>query len=386
MNSDYDHGVNKEQPRPEELSDRERNALIQHLSDLSQRGYQLLKEGFVDKAVDQFAEILTYDPDNNYALVGLGDAERKRRHFHDAIQHYERCLRVYPHNNYALFGLADCYKSIRMYNRAIEVWEQYLELDDNNVTVLTRVADAYRKVKNLKRSREIYLRALEVEKDNAYALIGLGHLLYEFRDYEGASSYFRRIHEIDGPRVDIRVLTAIGNCYRKLREYAKGQPFFEEALERDHGNFYAHFGLADCFRGLNRPHDSLDHWNAILAKDPKNKVILTRAGDAYRSMGDLQKAVDYYKRALNIEYDVYAVLGLAIIHREDGEIDQAVSSLEEAIRVDPKNARLYLELASCHELNGNMESAVAALQRFQSHGAKNPAVSERLARLSRRSQ
>ena len=384
MDNDHGHDADKEQPRPEELSDRERNELIQHLSDLSQRGYQLLKEGFVDQAIDQFAEILTYDPDNNYALVGLGDAERKRRHFHDAIKHYERCLSVYPQNNYALFGLADCYKSIRMYNRAIEVWEQYLKLDDNNVTVLTRVADAYRKVKNLRRSREIYLRALEVEKDNAYALIGLGHLLYEFRDYQGAISYFRRIHEIDGPRVDIRVLTSIGNCYRKLKQYDKGRPFFEEALERDSGNFYAHFGLADCFRGLNRPQDSLVHWNAILAKDPKNKVILTRAGDAYRSMGEIPTAVEYYQKALKIEYDVYAVLGLAIIQKEEGQVDQAIVALEEAIRVDPKNARLYLELASCHETAGDAEAATQVLQRFQSHGAKHPAVSERLARLSRR--
>ncbi|MCF6335644.1 MAG: hypothetical protein L3J12_07875, partial [Spirochaetales bacterium] len=47
------------------------------ISELSKRGYQLLKEKMISEAEDCFDQILEMDKDNNYALVGLGDAARK---------------------------------------------------------------------------------------------------------------------------------------------------------------------------------------------------------------------------------------------------------------------------------------------------------------------
>ncbi|MCK5198825.1 MAG: tetratricopeptide repeat protein, partial [Spirochaetales bacterium] len=87
------------------------------ISELSRRGYQLLKEKMISEAEDCFNQILELDNDNNYALVGLGDAARKKGKFKDAIIYYQRCLDLYEMNNYALFGLADCYKALRKFNQ-----------------------------------------------------------------------------------------------------------------------------------------------------------------------------------------------------------------------------------------------------------------------------
>ena len=60
---------------------------------------------------------------------------------------------------------------------------------------------------------------------------------------------------------------------------------------------------------MNQQHKSIVYWNKILEIDPNNKVILTRAGDAYRNTGDYARATEYYNKVLNIEFDVFAVLG-----------------------------------------------------------------------------
>jgi tetratricopeptide (TPR) repeat protein len=166
----------------EELSPDEEYAEI---ANLSRQGYQLLKKGNVSDAIECFREIIEVDPENNYALVGIGDAYRKKRRYQEATHYYQRCLQFYPENNYALFGLADCYRNheaVPSGHRSLG--KISLVLDDRNVTVLTRVADAYRKVKNLERSEAIYLSVLEMEKPTiAYALIGLGHLHYDFQKF-----------------------------------------------------------------------------------------------------------------------------------------------------------------------------------------------------------
>jgi tetratricopeptide (TPR) repeat protein len=359
----------------------EQSKELQEISELSKHGYQYLKENRVEEAEECFSRILEKDRENNYALVGLGDAARKRGAFRDAVEHYRKCLTHHPGNNYALFGLADCYKALNQYQKAIEIWEQYLIHDDHNITVLTRVADAYRKVRDFKKSKVIYLKVLEMEENNAYALIGLGHLHYDFKEYKDALFFWGKILELHGDNVDIRVLTSMGNCHRKMKTFAEGIPLFERALKIDPDNFYALFGLADCYRGLGMQYRSLEYWNRILEKDPHNKVILTRAGDAYRNMGEYDNANDYYTRALNIEYDVYAVLGLATIAKLQEKYLDAVASLSKLLQNDQRNYRLYLEIADCYIRANEKEKALETLVQFQQFGIRNPAISEMIERL-----
>jgi len=127
---------------------------------------------------------------------------------------------------------------------------------------------------------------------------------------------------------------------------------------------------------------SLVYWNKILEQDPKNKVILTRAGDAYRNMGNLEKASEYYQNALNIEFDIYAVLGLAVIARQQGKYDEAVASLRSLLQNDPKNYRIYIELAQTYLMNNQRQQAIEVLTEFQQMGIKNPVIQEALSKLS----
>jgi tetratricopeptide (TPR) repeat protein len=357
------------------------NTELPEVSELSKKGYQLLKENKISGAMDCFGQILAVDEDNNYALVGMGDAARTRGSFKDAVDYYRRCLNFHPGNNYALFGLADCYKALNQYQKAIEIWEQYLVHDDRNITVLTRVADAYRKIRDFKRSKAVYLRVLEIDAQNPYAIIGLGHLHYDFKEYRDALYYWEKMMETNKESVDIRVLTSIGNCHRKLKTFSGGVPYFEKALERDFYNFYALFGLADCYRGMNQQHRSLEYWNRILEQDPRNKVILTRAGDAYRGLNDFDKAIEYYQRALNIEFDTYAVLGLAVVAKAQGKFEEAVGSLRRLIQQDPKNYRFYIELADCLVKKGEKPRAIDVLADFQKQGIRNVFVIDLLEKL-----
>ena len=351
------------------------------ISRYSKQGYSLLKENRIEEAKKAFSKILLSEDNNNYALVGLGDCERKQNHIDKALEFYKKCLSYHPGNNYALFGLADCYKAKNQYRQAIEIWEKYLLLDNRNITVLTRVGDAYRKIKNFHKSRELYLKVLDMEKDNAYALIGLGHLHYDFKEYRDALYYWSRIYELSEDKADIRVLTAIGNCHRKLKTFSQGIKFFDMALNCEPNNFYALFGLADCYRGLNQQEKSVKYWEQILEIDPKNKIILTRVGDAHRKMGKYDLAKDFYNRAMDIDFDVYAALGLALIERDEGHYDEAIKKLSDLLKNDPKNYRLYIDLADCHEKMNDKKGAIDVLKSFSRQGIKSTAVSENLARL-----
>lgn len=350
-------------------------------SELSKKGYNYLKEGVMEEAEDAFRKLLELDGKNNYALVGLGDVYRKKGAFKEAVAFYQECLAMFPANNYALFGLADCYKAQGHFGKALEIWEEYLGQDNKNITVLTRVADAYRKVRNFVKSKETYFKVLAMEADNPYALIGLGHLHYDYKDYREALFYWEKMYRLNPEGADIRVLTSLGNCHRKLKTYEQGVPYFSKVLEKHPENFYALFGLADCYRGMNQSAKSLEYWQKILASDPNNKVILTRAGDALRAMNKLDEAEKTYEKALNIEFDIYAVLGLALIHKARGHYEKAIDSLQAIVRNDPNNPRVYIEIAECYMGLKQKDEAIRILSNFQKRGIKNNSVADMLARL-----
>jgi tetratricopeptide (TPR) repeat protein len=119
----------------------------------------------------------------------------------------------------------------------------------------------------------------------------------------------------------------------------------------------------------------------ILEQDPRNKVILTRAGDAYRSLCDYAKAQEYYESALNIEFDTYAIMGLALISKAQAKYDEAISSLQRLKQQDAKNYRIYLELADCYLKMGIKRQAVEILEEFQKLGIRNSQISEMLEKI-----
>ncbi len=348
---------------------------------LSKRAYEYLKENVLPEAQSAFEEILQRDPDNNYALVGMGDVEKKKKDYKRALEFYQRCLELHPNNSYAIFGMADVYKALGLFQKALQIWLEVIKKDPENVTVLTRIADSYRKIRDFTQSREYYYRVLSLEPTNPFALIGLGHLYYDFKDYREALKAWEQVYNTDPKHADVRILTSLGNCHRKLKTYEKGIPYFMKVLEVEPQNFYALFGLADCYRGLNDPEKSLYFWEKILEFDSKNKVIMTRVGDALRQMGRFQEAQEYYNRALNIEYDLYAVLGLALVHKQLKEWDKAILSLKGILKNDPNNTRIFQELTECYIETKQWNEAQILLDQLLRRGVRNPWTMELVQRL-----
>jgi len=99
-------------------------------------------------------------------------------------------------------------------------------------------------------------------------------------------------------------------------------------------------------------------------------------------MEDYEKAADYYERALNIEFDVYAVLGLAVIARMQGKVQDAIVSLRKLIQNDPKNYRSISSFRSATS-QGDRQKALEALSDFQRLGIRNIYIQDAAAKLQR---
>ena len=128
---------------------------------------------------------------------------------------------------------------------------------------------------------------------------------------------------------------------------------------------------------------SIEYWNKILEIDPRNKVILTRAGDAYRTTGNYEEAVIYYNKALEIDFDIYAAIGLALVCKCQGKTDEAITRFKTLIQNDPRNSRLYVDLAECYIQCNKTDEAIKILENFLKNDGKNMQIKNLLERIKR---
>ena len=123
----------------------------------------------------------------------------------------------------------------------------------------------------------------------------------------------------------------------------KGAPVVADAIAPD--DYAGHVKAGN--KALARdPEQALVHFEVADGLRPGNCMILTKMGDASRTLKRFDTAQDYYQRALktNPQYNP-AVLGLARIAKSRGQTDEA-----------RKYYQLYLDI------NGSAPSAAEARQ------------------------
>lgn len=112
----------------------------------------------------------------------------------------------------------------------------------------------------------------------------------------------------------------------------------------------------------------IEQLESILKQDPQNYGALVQLGNDYFDMGEPQKSVDAYRRALAIrgeDANVWADMGT--MYRQMGDFPEAIASYRKGIEADPRhpNSRLNLGIVLFHDLN-DRKGAIEAWEGFLS--------------------
>lgn len=104
--------------------------------DAVQDAVELLREGERDAALQALAQILSADPDNEYAHYYLGVASFESGEFVKAMKAYLRAIELAPSYFGALLGLGHTLRMLGRYDEAIRVGKQVLLQQDEDPDAL----------------------------------------------------------------------------------------------------------------------------------------------------------------------------------------------------------------------------------------------------------
>jgi Tfp pilus assembly protein PilF len=119
---------------------------------------------------------------------------------------------------------------------------------------------------------------------------------------------------------------------------ATARATFENVLELDAGNVYAHYNLGLLAQDAGDEALAIKQYDAALKADPDFTSALYNKGIVLET-SDLEAAVELYRRALELDADLAAAhmrLGFALLHL--GKTDEAEEHLSTGVELDPAMA------------------------------------------------
>ncbi len=86
--------------------------------------------------------------------------------------------------------------------------------------------------------------------------------------------------------------------------------------------------------------------------------VLQELGDCYCSVGDYDRAKQYYERAAVLGPDeAFPYVGLGVVALQNNQLDDAVTAFHVACRLDPKCAKAYAGLGMAAQQNNDYRRA-----------------------------
>jgi len=396
------------------LTSREFDGVVGDLFTIEDQIYTQLVAGLnVTPTNDEMASAETR-PTNSMAAYDLYLRGRDSLRGHDrqniqsALDYFNQALKADPGFALAYTGVADA--SLRMYKiqkdpfwtqRALVAAQQARQLDDKLAEVHATLGSVYRatgkyseSIAELKRalslapnSDEFYRRLGDVYLDsgkdadalgsfqkavhlNPYYWVNensLGKAYARAADYPRALQAFQQVSILE-PDIDVG-FENVGNMYLQQGEYQKSIPYFQKALAIE-PYFSTYTNLGTSYFLLKQYSQAVPMFEKAVAMNPKDADVVLNLADAYRDLGQTDKARSTYLRTISTGFkqletnpqNANVMVDIALSYAKTGNAQQALSFIRQARGIDKANVNYIYTEAEIDATLGRTADALKCLR------------------------
>jgi len=267
-----------------------------------------LRTGSYGDAATGFQQILTTDPENVDAYLGLGKAYNLQGQTAKAEQAFRHAVQMSPAcwSCYNLLG-AFFYGHAR-YGEATEAWEKLAELTPDNVWAYMNAGAAYVTLGQFSKANEYFRRGLQVAPDNADLYSNAGTVSFFLGRFEEDAAYCQKAIELQPQKYDY--WGNLGDAYRMIPGQAgKAAEAYKQAIRLAGVQLKLNANDADVLSSLaiyhariNEAERAREYLERALKLDPRNVDILSNAAMIHLAAGEKKDALQWLEKAVTAGY------------------------------------------------------------------------------------
>ena len=261
--------------------------------------------------------------------------------------------------------LGNILEKTKNYSMAVKAYDIAANSTGRNEVYYQKIGDINVKEEAVQNARDSYIKALETNPYNKELLLKIATLtqVYFEEDSTTAIDCYAKLLELgeDNPNIYYEM----GHLYLKKEDFINSINAFKLALEKDEENPFYHNALAYALIRAEQYEEACEHYKFAIDKnpDPEWTAIVCQAIASlyYKVFEDVDTALDFLKMAITLdETNDEIFLELGDIYSDCGDVDSAIKSYCEAIKLNPKNPIAYNKCAMALWQKDYLEEAIIA--------------------------
>jgi eukaryotic-like serine/threonine-protein kinase len=327
----------------------------------------------IQTALDYFNQAVKQDP--KFALAYTGVAQASLRMFgltndgfwtQKALAAAQQALQLNDKLPEVHSTLGSVYRATGKYSEAIAELNRAQALAPNSDEVYYRLGNVYMSKGDMPHAIEAFQKSVQL---NPYYWINensLGVAYFQIGEYDKALDAFKQVSTLE-PDVNAGYENA-GNVLVQQAKYSEAVPYLQKALAIEpNAGAYSNLGTAYFF--MKQYAESAQAFEKAVALNANDTQLAVNLGDAYRALGQTDKAHAAYQQAISAGYKELqtnpqdtSVLGeVALSYANLGKPQDAETFIARARAQDKKDVNLAYTEVQIAALNGKSTQALTLL-------------------------
>ena len=173
--------------------EREQDLSIEELYD---RGISYYDKGMIDKAIEEFKEVLELDPDDIETHYHLGNAYADKEMFDEAISIYKKVIEKNPEFIDAYLSLSTLYLDMDMVDEAISLCNQAISANPDDSFLCFHLGEAYVRNEQYEEAITAFNKAISINPMDPETQYRLAESYYETKQYDLALKHATQAEEL----------------------------------------------------------------------------------------------------------------------------------------------------------------------------------------------
>jgi tetratricopeptide (TPR) repeat protein len=223
-------------------------------------------------ALSNFQKVIDLDHTNKDGWIYLASFYFDKKNFSKAIQLLDEAQKYAPDEPRIHLLLGISYQRIHELNKAALSLERAIQLDQKSMDVLSALGLVYDELKRYEDSDSIYEKALKLYPDNHLLLNNYAYSLCVRKIQLGRALKMAKEAIRQQPK-NPSYLDTIGWIHFQLGNFEEAKTFISQAVEGGDASAIVLEHLGDVYSKLNKTEKALDYWKQALEKDQENKSL-----------------------------------------------------------------------------------------------------------------